>query len=47
MKNESGIKKSKKMTMWKVKMIREKKKKGELSKTSQMMEHSLKLDIKC
>lgn len=27
MKNESGIKKSKKMTMWKVKMIREKKKK--------------------
>jgi hypothetical protein len=46
MKNESGIKKSKKMTMWKVKMIREKKK-GELSKTSQMMEHSLKLDIKC
>jgi hypothetical protein len=28
-------------------MIREKKKKEELSKTSQMMEHSLKLDIKC
>ena len=26
MKNESGIKKSKKMTTWKVKMIREKKK---------------------